>query len=500
MKKTSLFKTFALPLFAAATLITACSSDDSNEMAEEPAKAPTTIHVSVGAEIAANSATRATYEHISGTDKDSHLVFETGDKLYLELSGAQAGATYGDWLYKGVLEYKGDGVFEGDMTAVDNRTTTGDIVKAAETVSAYLLPKGYDSGTFISTSESLSFNYHKAFAAGDKGNSVAQVCQMSASAWTDGTPGKLTLDPQNAVIYFTVSGLAANTDYPVKLEITGYPTWEGTFEVDGTATSDVSGIATFCIGIGDYGMDDAAIYHLTIDGQRKDLGTKTLAKGKVYRLDRFITSEAAREAVDLGLSVNWLKMNVGARAETDWGLVFTWGDRKGFSSALGDVVTEGRAWKAADGYDIDDEATIYEGSESTLPSTVDAAYMNLLDVNYRMPTQAEWQELIDNCTWTYTESYQNSGVAGYIATSTKTGYTDKSIFLPVVPYRQGGTFVYESASYKSMYYWSSTKGSDATTPKKAYHFTSSVTSGNITLSVVEAYRTYGMSVRGVKTK
>ncbi len=53
---------------------------------------------------------------------------------------------------------------------------------------------------------------------------------------------------------------------------------------------------------------------------------------------------------------------------------------------------------------------------------------------WRIPTKAEWEELLneDNCTWTWTTDYKGDGsnVAGVIVTSKKVGYTDKSIFLP----------------------------------------------------------------------
>ena len=47
-----------------------------------------------------------------------------------------------------------------------------------------------------------------------------------------------------------------------------------------------------------------------------------------------------------------------------------------------------------------------------------------------MPTNAEWAKLIAQCTWEWTSNYKGTGIAGRIVTSKKTGYTDKSIFLP----------------------------------------------------------------------
>ena len=50
-----------------------------------------------------------------------------------------------------------------------------------------------------------------------------------------------------------------------------------------------------------------------------------------------------------------------------------------------------------------------------------------------MPTAAEWQELMDNCTWTWNEDYYNNGI---MVTSTVPGYESAKIFLPVVGWRE----------------------------------------------------------------
>lgn len=69
-----------------------------------------------------------------------------------------------------------------------------------------------------------------------------------------------------------------------------------------------------------------------------------------------------------------------------------------------------------------------------------------------MPTDAEWTELRNNCTWTWTSNYNETGVAGRIVTSNKTGYTDKSIFFPAAGYRLGSDL---NDSGSSGFYWSS---------------------------------------------
>lgn len=54
----------------------------------------------------------------------------------------------------------------------------------------------------------------------------------------------------------------------------------------------------------------------------------------------------------------------------------------------------------------------------------------------RIPSKAEWQELIDNCVWKWTVQ---DGLAGYLLTSKVKGYKGNSIFIPAAGYwRDGG--------------------------------------------------------------
>ena len=74
--------------------------------------------------------------------------------------------------------------------------------------------------------------------------------------------------------------------------------------------------------------------------------------------------------------------------------------------------------------------------------------------SWRMPTKEEWEELIDNCTWTKVSLH---GVVGYNVTSRKSGYTDKFIFLPA-PDSRDDTSLYFPGS--TGYYWPSSLNTD----------------------------------------
>lgn len=131
--------------------------------------------------------------------------------------------------------------------------------------------------------------------------------------------------------------------------------------------------------------------------------------------------------VDLGLSVKWATYNIGATNPTENGDVFAWGE------------TEPKAIYTWNNYKFlkqyrtpymllskyitnQDYGTI--DGKITLDLEDDAAFVIKGD-KWRMPTQDEIKELIDNCT---IESTRRFGLPGVLLTSKKVGYTDKSIF------------------------------------------------------------------------
>ena len=106
--------------------------------------------------------------------------------------------------------------------------------------------------------------------------------------------------------------------------------------------------------------------------------------------------------------------------------------------------------------------------------------------DWRMPTEAEFQELLSNTNKEWTKV---NGVNGYKFTSNKEGYQNNSIFIPVAGYCYGGS-VYSVGSYG--YVWSSSLG--ASNPNDACDLDFS--SGRC--NVGNFYRYCGLSVRGVR--
>ena len=168
--------------------------------------------------------------------------------------------------------------------------------------------------------------------------------------------------------------------------------------------------------------------------------------------DQFVTREVNHcEYVDLGLSVKWATMNVGASNPEDYGDYFAWGETEPKD------VYDWSTYKWCNGSYT--SLTKYNTSSSygtvdnktTLELSDDAARANW-DGSWRMPTDAELTELREQCTWTWTTQ---NGVNGYRVTSKSNG---NSIFLPAAYFRTNQP-LYGTGS--SGFYWSSSLNMDS---------------------------------------
>ena len=163
-------------------------------------------------------------------------------------------------------------------------------------------------------------------------------------------------------------------------------------------------------------------------------------------------TENGYEWVDLGLSVKWATCNVGATKPEEYGDYFAWGETQPKSTY------DWGTYKYCNGsptsltkYCTDS----YYGTidnKTTLELSDDAARANW-GGSWRMPTDAELTELREQCTWTWTTQ---NGVYGYKVTSKKSGYTNKSIFLP----EAGCRYEWSLGSAVGGYYWSSSLYTD----------------------------------------
>ncbi len=188
------------------------------------------------------------------------------------------------------------------------------------------------------------------------------------------------------------------------------------------------------------------------------------------------------EYVDLGLSVKWATCNVGANVPEEYGNYYSWGETKTKKKYTEENSITYMSWgsklKKFFGINLHKEEIKTDISGD---SRYDAARRNW-GGSWRMPTQSEWQELINNCTWTWTTQ---GGHNGYRVTSKKNG---NSIFLPAAGYRIGSSL---GSQGEYGYYWSSTPY-ESSTEYASYLFFSSSDHG-----VDWGYRFSGHTVRPV---
>lgn len=204
-----------------------------------------------------------------------------------------------------------------------------------------------------------------------------------------------------------------------------------------------------------------------------------------------VVNEVYRQAVDLGLSVKWANMNVGASSPTDYGMYFMWGDVAGHPGANdgNDNATDGFSfsWANYKWNPSGDGSTFtkYTGSDYTTLETADDAARANWGGKWRMPTMEEFNELLNNTTKAWTSDYNDTGVAGY--TFTANGQT---LFLPAAGDRYNAT-VERQGSYG--YYWSSSL--DSVYPNGAWYL--SFLSSNARMRSNGRY--HGYAVRAVQS-
>ena len=120
---------------------------------------------------------------------------------------------------------------------------------------------------------------------------------------------------------------------------------------------------------------------------------------------------SAGQVVDLGLSVYWASCNLGAEAPEEEGNRYSWGETKTKNSY------------SIDNYSYYDNNTwqYIEIGNQISGTEYDAATANL-GSDWKIPTKNQMQELIDNCTWEWT---QINSINGYKVT----GPNGNSIFI-----------------------------------------------------------------------
>lgn len=202
------------------------------------------------------------------------------------------------------------------------------------------------------------------------------------------------------------------------------------------------------------------------------------------------------EYVDLGFSVKWATCNVGASNPWEYGGYYQWAGTNDVKSTSIDLSwsncpyhtgsNENTGWTK---YVHTDKYSYWSDTGSPDGKTVldpedDVAHVNW-GGDWRMPTEAEWMELVENCSWTWTTI---NGINGYQVKSKKPGYTENWIFLPAAGCRYGGKLNYVGSNGN---YWSSSLYTDDSSLAYRVSFYSS------SVGRYDGRRYYGRSVRPV---
>ena len=141
--------------------------------------------------------------------------------------------------------------------------------------------------------------------------------------------------------------------------------------------------------------------------------------------DPFVVAEIeAGRLVDMGLSVHWASCNIDASSPENVGNLYAWGE-----TVTKETFTESN--------------NTYKDYVNELPNDHDVAHVKL-GGTYRMPREIEVKELVEKCSWEWTDY---NSVWGY----TVTGPNGNSIFLPSNKHIYNGLEIWEAG------YWSKSK-------------------------------------------
>ena len=222
--------------------------------------------------------------------------------------------------------------------------------------------------------------------------------------------------------------------------------------------------------------------------------------------------------VDLGLpsGLLWADRNIGAATPEDAGLFFQWGDTQGYTA---EQITQGEKQftEGDDKFSIGGTTYNFSKYNSNDGKTVldledDAAHV-LMGGNWRMPTNEDFMELINNTDlylvpesgeeihgtiditeqlrgefkWDYRTRFDIKGMKFYSKNNSSV-----YMFAPVTGYARNGSIATQSGN-GSCNLWSSSKGPDYENEVFSFYF--DMGSGYLSDTLIDRY--YGCNIRAV---
>lgn len=214
----------------------------------------------------------------------------------------------------------------------------------------------------------------------------------------------------------------------------------------------------------------------TVDGSGK-ITAVNLGECEIIAISRNGCSATCKvivkEVVDLGLSVKWATYNVGADTPEGSGNYYRWGEvlpydryvyyKWGYETSMGMNLSK---------YNSDSRYGRVVDYKTRLDDSDDIAYVKF-GGGWHIPTEQEWKELCENCTWTWVADYNGSGTNGMLVTA-KNG---RSIFLPASGYKWGDGVMYDYGT--KGYYFSKDKYSSEPFEARGVEFAAYVKNAQI---------------------
>lgn len=202
----------------------------------------------------------------------------------------------------------------------------------------------------------------------------------------------------------------------------------------------------------------------------------------VYPSDYCYAEENGHQFVDLGLpsGTKWARCNVGALSPEESGDYYSWGETEPKDVYYWSTYK----WNKGDKPDLTkyntDEYRGIVDNKTKLDPEDDVAQVKW-GGTWRMPTLADFNELVHSCYWIRSSLY---GKDGFRVVSRSNG---RSIFFPITGGRWGDSFIKEGGSG----YWSSSLNSKYSTLAKRF------CDYDLFYLTTDAPRCYGLAVRPV---
>lgn len=182
------------------------------------------------------------------------------------------------------------------------------------------------------------------------------------------------------------------------------------------------------------------------DGTSQTIKVNDMSKITFETLDSPYDPGTQDKLVDLGLSVKWAAWNVGALEPAEYGDFYAYGE-----------------WEPKTDYSVDtymwinpdyEEGQFYEYWEQyyklgkTITGTnYDVAHIKWGD-QWRIPTRAEWNELINNCAWSWVAIGETAGCLA------KSRINGNAIFFPAAGNMVGKNHTHDQLG---CFYWTSSE-------------------------------------------